>query len=215
MRFGTPVDLGMCARRIMHNYTHDVLLKALEHNSQQGHRHLRQARFSEAKSQLLSQSSSIAFHGSDERSRESTTTSRELQAPLQQQPIRTSLSTDLARGTYDNISVRNDRRLTLDNNPIFRQGIRAVVYIASDNPGSAKQMSHVLGWPYTVISPNGCHVELDPSPDCTMKTTAYWLMLSFSEEIVTQSEYDGPISAFSRYAAIYGLRGNSTLRNSL
>lgn len=84
-----------------------------------------------------------------------------------------------------------------------------ILYIASDNPASAAQMNSTASWPHTFISPKGCHVELNPSADCTIETTAYWILLAGSDLIVTQTERGLPISAFSRYAAVYGLKGDS------
>ena len=53
-------------------------------------------------------------------------------------------------------------------------------------------------------------VEMAKSADCNLLTTAYWLLLATSDIIVHQSEGGGsPISAFSRYAAVYGLKGDS------
>jgi hypothetical protein len=73
---------------------------------------------------------------------------------------------------------------------------------------------------------------MDMSAECHLFTVSYWLMMSFSDAIVTQSEgclkktekifsililtqinlgtvpnvaYSGAFSAFSRYAGIYGL----------
>lgn len=84
-----------------------------------------------------------------------------------------------------------------------------VIYIASDNPASASQMNTTAAWPLTYVSPKGCHVEMNPSADCTTETTAYWLLLAGSDLIVTQTEGGMPVSAFSRYAAVYGLKGDS------
>lgn len=85
-----------------------------------------------------------------------------------------------------------------------------VVYIASDNPSSAAQMNETCGWPMTYISPKGCHVEMDKSADCNLATTTYWLILALSDIIVHQSDLVGsPISAFSRYAAVFGLHKDS------
>eukprot|EP00605_Chrysophyceae_sp_TOSAG23-4_P002970 GSChrysophyteH1.ASY1.ANO1.3272.1 assembled CDS len=84
------------------------------------------------------------------------------------------------------------------------------VFIASDNDGSAQQINATAHYPLTIVSPKGCHVELDPSFSCSQLTVGYWLILSSSDVIVTQTDNTGsPISAFSRYAAVYGLKGDS------
>jgi hypothetical protein len=54
-------------------------------------------------------------------------------------------------------------------------------------------------------APQGCHVALDKSADCNKFTSAYWIILSMSNIIVTQTENSVPISAFSRFASYYGL----------
>ncbi len=85
-----------------------------------------------------------------------------------------------------------------------------LVYIASDNAGASQQINTTANHPLTVISPSGCHVELDPSFDCSQLTIGYWLILASSDAIVTQTDHTGsPISAFSRFAGVYGLRGDS------
>jgi hypothetical protein len=63
----------------------------------------------------------------------------------------------------------------------------------------------------TIISPQGCHIELDSSKECYEITTVYWFMLSLSNLILSQTytEYNIPTSSFSRYAGIYGLYGDN------
>jgi len=88
------------------------------------------------------------------------------------------------------------------------------LFIASDNAASSQQINSTANLPMSVVSPKGCHVEFDPSYDCSKLTTSYWLVLAASDVIVTQTDHTGsPISAFSRYAAVYGLKGDS-LRDS-
>ncbi len=85
-----------------------------------------------------------------------------------------------------------------------------VLYVASDNMGSAQQINSTANLPLTIVSPKGCHVEMDPSFACSKLTVGYWLILALSDVIVTQTDLTGsPISAFSRYAAVYGLKGDS------
>lgn len=112
--------------------------------------------------------------------------------------------------------------------------VPVLAYIASDYPPSAAQINQSLHWPHVVAPPGACHVDLQrgntatAALGCTLSTTAQWLMLSLSDTIVMQSlqtnyqsvykpkspetaslpappEELGPISAFSRYAAIYAL----------
>ena len=121
------------------------------------------------------------------------------------------------------------------------------LFIASDNSASSQQINSTANLPMSVVSPKGCHVELDPSFDCRLGldccprctnthslvaiywlnfsfiyfnpplpiccsklTISYWLVLAASDVIVTQTDLTGsPISAFSRYAAVYGLKGDS------
>jgi hypothetical protein len=82
------------------------------------------------------------------------------------------------------------------------------LYVASDSTASASQMATFANYPMYSISPHGCHIQLDASPQCTLLTTAYWLILALSDVIVVQTENGNCISAFSRYASIYGLKNN-------
>lgn len=113
-------------------------------------------------------------------------------------------------------------------------GAGMMAYIASDNAESARQINNTMQWPLSVTPTDSCHVDLAANPMCSRMTFAQWFMLSLSDKIVMQSlkknpdanspyhavseetkaldalykEYgsQGPISAFSRYAAIYGLQ---------
>ncbi len=90
------------------------------------------------------------------------------------------------------------------------------VLISSDSQASAFQIKSTIDWTLPVanesslgILPKGCHIQFDKSVDCFKDTTAQWLLLSFSNVIITQSEINKtPSSAYSRYAAIYGLTKN-------
>ena len=86
---------------------------------------------------------------------------------------------------------------------------RTVVHIASDNPGGASQVNQTLHWPNTLISPSGCHVEMNPTFECLKLTITYWMVMALSDIIITPGNDRIPNSGFSRYAAIYGLKGNS------
>ena len=103
----------------------------------------------------------------------------------------------------------------------------AMVYIASDNSDSAQQINTTINWPFVVLPPKVCHVGFERSLDCTLMTLLHWFMLSLSDKIIMQGlvvapgswsedstpedgsskqgAQQGSISAFSRFAAIYGL----------
>lgn len=87
-----------------------------------------------------------------------------------------------------------------------------LAFITSDSTASADQMKSVLGHPYTLISPQGCHIEMDASVACHVFTVSYWFVLAMSDVLVTQTlgneHSGGPTSSFSRYAGIYGLKDN-------
>jgi len=110
-----------------------------------------------------------------------------------------------------------------------------VTYVASDNRDSAKQMNGTLQWGHSIVPSGACHVDMQSYVagginNCVLLTSAQWLMLSLSDVIIMQSivklplsmqmgYYDvtapppdkiqeAPISAFSRYAAIYALAPN-------
>eukprot|EP01035_Chromulina_nebulosa_P002705 gene2705-3690_t len=113
--------------------------------------------------------------------------------------------------------------------------LNTMVFVTSDNIKAGEQTSKLVQHPYTLTTPQGCHIELDPSPACHMFTVSYWFMLSLSNVLVTQlmrmystsyrvslivksisgtHSIDGvvdpilPSSAFSRFAGMYGLKPN-------
>jgi hypothetical protein len=106
----------------------------------------------------------------------------------------------------------------------------ALAYIASDNPDSSQQINTTVNWPFVVLPPRVCHVDLQASFDCTLTTSLHWFMLSLSDKMVMQGLIQPPvgtgsmfedispitgkpqppvitgaISGFSRFASIYGL----------
>jgi hypothetical protein len=97
-----------------------------------------------------------------------------------------------------------------------------LLFAASDHAGAALQMSAFarnasssFGSSFSsgltagaLVSPPGCHVDLQSSAACTLTTTVYWLILALSDVIVAQAETssDAVTSAFSRFALIYGLK---------
>jgi hypothetical protein len=137
---------------------------------------------------------------------------------------------DLARcaqkkaNEYSLSSPSSSIELTLNSSPIS-------VLIASDNRDTSKQIIHHLSHNLTLFHPpSSCHIDFQKShADCSLSTLSQWFLLSLSDMIITQSalKYDmntlytdneemkylqdpypkqiAPISAFSRYALIYGL----------
>lgn len=116
------------------------------------------------------------------------------------------------------------------NDMSVEQRKNAMVYIASDNHVSGQQINSTLNWPFVILPPEVCHVDLQASFECTLSTSLHWFMLSLSDKLVMQglikpvrgsgSSYEdvpprdgepllaqeqGSISAFSRFAGIYGL----------
>lgn len=62
-----------------------------------------------------------------------------------------------------------------------------------------------------------CHIDTDRTATCLAQTIEVWMALALSDRFIVQSErpvqsaspgYSMPVSAFSRYAAIYGLRSD-------
>lgn len=93
-----------------------------------------------------------------------------------------------------------------------------VLFISSDHEKSVLLINKAIAAPSTIISPRGCHVDLNPLGDCSLITVGYWVILATSHVIVTQTLrnnfwapgfWGSPYSAFSRYAGVYGLQGNS------
>lgn len=76
-------------------------------------------------------------------------------------------------------------------------------FVASDNEMASMQMNLTLGLPHSIVSPQGCHVEMDASKQCHIFTVSQWFLLSLSDILITQ---EGIPSSFSRYAGIYGLK---------
>lgn len=76
-------------------------------------------------------------------------------------------------------------------------------FVASDNEMASMQMNLTLGLPHSIVSPQGCHVEMDASKACHMFTVSQWFLLGLSDILITQ---EGIPSSFSRYAGIYGLK---------
>lgn len=109
-------------------------------------------------------------------------------------------------------------------------------YIASDNIVSSQQINETLTWTHTIQPSKACHVDFQSpiASKCLSNTLLQWFMLSISDMIIMQSlviadltstyhdeqkfsstgelipPEQGPISAFSRYAAIYGLSSHES-----
>lgn len=116
----------------------------------------------------------------------------------------------------------------LDSHAVSAQQANGVLaYIASDNGDSSRQINSTLNWGFTIKPPDACHMDLQKNSLCTLMTSLHWFMLSLSDVIVMQAlikpaesvysnspetahisdDEPAPISAFSRYAAIYSLSG--------
>ena len=95
------------------------------------------------------------------------------------------------------------------------ESVYPIVYIASDSPSAAIQINETLNFSNTLITPKGCHIELDKSGQCSFETIAYWFALSLSDTLILQGRtiqagdnYTSP-SGFSRLASMYGLNSDS------
>lgn len=84
-----------------------------------------------------------------------------------------------------------------------------LLYVASDNQGSADQIVEEAKYDHSYVASSSCHVELDKSAACFLHTVTHWMVMVMSDAIVTQASSDVPVSGFSRFAAIYGLRGDT------
>ena len=107
-----------------------------------------------------------------------------------------------------------------------------IIFIASDNTESALQIKSTIKWPFVILPPSVCHIDLQSDFSCTVQTTLHWFLLSLSNKIVMQglvkppvvrgsaieeipdglnrSRVQGSVSAFSRFAAIYGLHKDAS-----
>lgn len=106
---------------------------------------------------------------------------------------------------------------------------RLVVFVASDNVHSAKQISTNIGDPIILLPKGSCHIDMktaEGKASCAENTLVQWFSLSLSDFLITQEmemqtntvysdpvtdqeefkrRSPAPISAFSRYAVTYGL----------
>lgn len=100
-----------------------------------------------------------------------------------------------------------------------------ITLAASDNMQSSLQMTsiaaqhvHQTDSMRGVVTPSGCHIQLQDSFECQLVTVATWFMLALSDSMVVQTIGDlsapVPTSAFSRYAAIYGLQSRGGMKNA-
>jgi len=89
-----------------------------------------------------------------------------------------------------------------------------LVYVTADNLMAEYQMKQFANHFPTIISPQGCHIDLDQSSECYELTTVYWFMLSLSNLVISQTfgEKNAPTSSFSRYSGIYSLFPDSPFR---
>jgi hypothetical protein len=87
--------------------------------------------------------------------------------------------------------------------PLKASDVFQMAVVASDNLMASLQANHTMDIPHTIITPSGCHIEIDPSKQCHLLTVVQWVLLSFSDVFVTQA---GMPSSFSKYAGLYGLK---------
>jgi hypothetical protein len=123
-------------------------------------------------------------------------------------------SPNMVYGTPDTIA-RCARQMLLDltknmnastehNLPI---DTKVAVNLLSDNIGSYTQMYNIIQWQNLVRAPHTCHIDLDHSFECLVDTAVSWFIMAMSDYFVVPSNDDNvPVSGFSRYAAIYGMK---------
>lgn len=90
-----------------------------------------------------------------------------------------------------------------------------LLIIASDNDESAQQIKEITESviPHTYVSSSGCHVDYNKTYECLLTTVESFLLISFSDVIILQTEAGNPgvpFSAYSRSAAMYGLQPGIT-----
>lgn len=87
-----------------------------------------------------------------------------------------------------------------------------VVHIASDQHGASHQMNATVHYPATIVSPNGCHIEMDSSFQCLRLTVVYWFLMALSDSLIAQcegglgSDAVSVASGFARYAYLYSIK---------
>jgi hypothetical protein len=84
------------------------------------------------------------------------------------------------------------------------------IYTTSDNYMATKQLQNYTNYINTLVSPQGCHIELDSSKECYLITTIYWFLLSLSDKLIIQTfgNKNLPTSAFTRFGGMYSLMSN-------
>jgi hypothetical protein len=125
-------------------------------------------------------------------------------------------SPNMVYGTPDTIArCARERLLGLlgdeasQKQPVYT---KVAVNLLSDNIGSYNQMNNILQWKNLVQAPHTCHIDLDHSFECLADTTVYWFIMAMSDYFVVPSNDENvPVSGFSRYAAVYGLKEGSLI----
>lgn len=108
------------------------------------------------------------------------------------------------------------RNVSLGISSVLDEGQFVLVYVTSDSPFSSRQIQRTMQYNHSIVAPPGCHVEMDSSLQCLELTLTQWFILSLSAHIAVQTNDDNgtPVSAYSRYAAIYNLH-SKVLHNGL
>jgi hypothetical protein len=70
---------------------------------------------------------------------------------------------------------------TSESSAVHENVFKKIMYVASDNAKASASMASEAGHPYSIVTPQGCHVELDQSLECHTFTVATWLALAVSE----------------------------------
>jgi hypothetical protein len=209
MASGTPIALGRCVGELVYNHT--VLKQDLSLSSRRSDEQVTAAK---AKIQIKN-GSGVGGEKTRQLRRGSHHNSNNTQHYNPHE--------EMGRHHSDMYSDSTVRTLGEEEEPV------ALLYLTSDNPASAEQIHEYADKVVadneeegnkgsrhipTILAPKGCHVDMDHSFECSLLTVSQWIILSSSDYIVTQTDKVGsPISAYSRYAAVYGLKGDS-LRNS-
>jgi hypothetical protein len=176
MTAGNPIGIGVCAKRLMHNISTDFDNNNSNDNNNFDTKNSDNMNSFSSNSKLR-RSLLAPMRDIDMNARKNQKHSHTRK--LRHAHTNTYTYTDTYSNTYTD---KHERSLHSHSS----NHMRFVAHIASDNSGSSSQLNVTLNYPYTLTSPNGCHIEMDASYECIRLTSVYWLLISLSDVMVIQ-----------------------------
>ena len=134
MAFGTPIDLGRCARKVIYNISMNGVV------------------------------STPPLSAADTATAEKTMTPTLGRRRRRRLSVSTDSTSTLTTRTTNSTNTKKKEK----------KPKKILLFIASDNHGSAMQMNDTVQWVDSIVSPHGCHVEMDTSIECSELTLGNW-----------------------------------------